>query len=63
MLIESFNLWFSDLKETALKNYFDMVELYLMAAKDNRAEFSLYLLEKVIKYIRALTYIVGFGLY
>jgi len=40
-------VWFTDLKETSLKYYFDMVEIYLRVDKKNRAEFSLHLLEQV----------------
>ena len=40
-------VWLSDLKENVLKFFFDMAELYLIASKENRAEFVLNIVEKV----------------
>lgn len=45
-------VWLVDVKETAIKYYFDMIELYLIVAKDHRTEFSSYLLEKILNALK-----------
>jgi len=42
-------MWFTDFKDEALNFFFDMTEIYLRIDKANRAEFSLHIIEQVIK--------------